>query len=143
MKDLLIGKKNKMKNLVIYSDGAYSSLRNQGGWAFVAIQNNIKIHSSFFPIEGGTNNVAEIQSCIEACSWAKKNNYNEFTLITDSQYVIGAITRGNKRNKNIELLAKLDKTIEGLTIIWKHVHGHFGDKYNELCDVLAVTASQS
>lgn len=125
----------------IYCDGAFSSNRNTGGWAFIALQNEEKIFSNFFPISGGTNNTAEIQAAIEACNWAREQDYKEFTIYSDSMYVIGAISKGNKRNKNIELLAELDKAVEGLTIQWKHIKGHSNNKWNELCDALAVTAT--
>lgn len=125
----------------IYCDGAFASSRNIGGWAFVVLQNGEKIHSNFYFIDGGTNNVAEIQAAIEACTWAYENNHNEITIYTDSMYVIGAISKGWKRNKNIELLAKLDKAVEKLNVTWTHVKGHKGNKYNELCDALAVQAT--
>jgi len=130
-----------MSKILVYADGAYSSARNQGGWAFVVVKDEIKIHSAFFPITGGTNNVAEIMAALEACLWCKSVGYTEITMLCDSMYVIGAISLGNKRNKNKELLTELDKAVEGMNITWSHVKGHEGNKYNELCDVLAVEAS--
>jgi ribonuclease HI len=127
--------------LEIYCDGAYSSSRNIGGWAIVVLENGDKILSDFYPITGGTNNTAEIQAAIEACWWARNNGYYEFTIYTDSMYVIGAISKDNKRNKNVELLETLDRAVEGLKITWTHVKGHKGNKYNELCDALAVQAT--
>ena len=35
----------------------------------------------------------------------------------------------------------MDEAIKNLDIEWKHVKGHSGDKFNELCDTLAVHAS--
>ena len=35
----------------------------------------------------------------------------------------------------------MDEAINGLTIDWQHVKGHSGNKWNELCDVLAVHGS--
>lgn len=130
-----------MNSIVIYVDGAYSSSRNQGGYAFVVIKDDEKIYQEFLPLKGGTNNTAEIYAALEACNWCKYYGFNEISIYTDSMYVIGAISLGNKRNANIKLLAKLDKVVENMTIEWKHVKGHSKDKYNELCDVLAVTAS--
>lgn len=127
--------------LEIYCDGAYSSNRNTGGWAIVVVENGEKLLSDFLPIQGGTNNTAEIQAAIEACWWARNNGYYEITIYTDSMYVIGAISKGNKRNKNIELLETLDRAVEHLKIEWVHIKGHSGNKYNELCDALAVTAT--
>jgi len=126
----------------VYVDGAYSSSRDQGGWAFVILKDDVKIHSSSFPVKETTNNRMEIQAALEACLWCKANGHTEIIIYSDSMYVIGAISKGNKRNKNVELLFDLDSAVEGLNITWTHVKGHSGDRYNELCDSLAVIASQ-
>jgi ribonuclease HI len=126
----------------VYVDGAYSSLRNQGGWAFIVLRDDVKIYSSSFPVKETTNNRMEIQAALEACLWCKLNGYTDITIFSDSMYVIGAVTKGNKRNKNVELLSDLDNAINGLNITWTYVKGHSGDRYNELCDALAVQASQ-
>lgn len=130
-----------MSKIKIYCDGAYSSLRDQGGWAFVVIVDEVKVKSDFFPVYSTTNNRMEIQAAIEACNWAKEHGITEFALFTDSMYVIGTMTLNYKRGKNTDLWPLLDQAAEGLLITWTHVKGHTGDKYNELCDALAVTAS--
>ena len=56
-------------------------------------------------------------------------------------YVINTMTKNWKRNKNNDLWDKMDEAIKNLDIEWKHVKGHSGDKFNELCDTLAVHAS--
>ena len=58
----------------IYTDGAYSPSRSQGGWAFVVLKDDVKIYSSFFPVKDTTNNGMEIQAAIEACKWAKEKD---------------------------------------------------------------------
>ena len=59
-------------------------------------------------------------------------------------YVIGSMTKNWKRNKNVDLFSELDNIYKQFkTIVFMHVKGHSGDKYNELCDKLAVIASQS
>ena len=126
----------------IYTDGAYASSRDTGGWAFVVVENDIKIHSLFFPAYETTNNRMEIQAAIEALTWARDTNNKEFTLITDSMYLIGTMTLNWKRNKNNDLWDQLDILKQGLNIEWKHVKGHSGNRYNDLCDALAVEASK-
>lgn len=128
--------------LKVYADGAYSSSRKQGGWAFVVIEDDIKIHSDFFPVKDTTNNRMEIEAIIEACIWLKANNYSEVEIFSDSMYVIGTMTLNWKRKKNNDLWEKIDEVTKDLSITWIHVKGHSGDKYNELCDALAVQASQ-
>ena len=126
-----------------YVDGAYSSLRDQGGWAFVVLKNDFKIHSEFFPEKDTTNNRMEIQAVIEACKWAKKYSVTELEIVSDSMYVIGTMTMGWKRKKNNDLWEIMDNVTKDLSITWTHVKGHSGDKYNELCDSLAVEASKT
>jgi len=127
--------------VIIYCDGAYSSSRNMGGWAFVALKDEEKLHSAFFPVFDTTNNRMEIQASMEACYWAKEVGLAEFTLFTDSMYLIGTMTLNWKRNKNNDLWALMDEAVKDLKIHWKHVKGHTGNKYNELCDALAVQAT--
>lgn len=127
--------------ITIYCDGAYSSSRDMGGWAFVVLEDREKIYSNFYPVPNTTNNRMEVQAAIEACEWCKEHNITEFTLYSDSMYVIGTMTLNWKRKKNIDLWDQIDKTIKGLSIHWKHVKGHEGNKYNELCDALAVQAT--
>lgn len=127
--------------ITIYADGAYSSNRDMGGWAFVVLENDKKIKSDFFPIPNTTNNRMEIQAAIEACFWAKEVGIKEFTIYSDSMYVIGTMTLNWKKKKNLDLWELMDEAIKDLIIHWKHIKGHDGNKYNELCDALAVQAT--
>ena len=129
----------------IYTDGAFSSLRNRGGWSFVVVKNDDKVYSNFDTQLNTTNNRMEIQAVISALNWLYENNYTEeeISIYTDSMYVIGSMTKNWKRNKNVELFSKLDDVfLKFKNVIFKHIKGHSGDKYNELCDKLAVIASQ-
>ena len=126
----------------IYTDGAYSPSRLQGGWAFVALKDDVKIHSSFFPVKDTTNNRMEIQAAIEACKWSIEQGYEEITIFSDSMYVIGTMTQNWKRKKNVDLWIEMDEVIDKVKVNWLHVKGHSGDRYNDLCDALAVQASQ-
>lgn len=127
----------------IYCDGAYSTSRKQGGWAYIVLKDDKKIHSCFLPEMNTTNNRMEIQAALEACKWCKENNYKKITIITDSMYVIGTMSMNWKRNKNNDLWIQLDEAVSGLEITWTHVKGHTGDKHNEFCDALAVAATKS
>lgn len=111
------------------------------GYAFVVLKDGEKIHSWFNGQKGGTNNRAEILASYYAIQWCKKNNIQEFEIVSDSMYVIGTMTLNYKRNKNNDLWEIMDKVVKDLSITWSHVKGHSGNKYNELCDALAVTAS--
>ena len=127
--------------MIFYSDGACKTSNISGGWAFVVVKDEEKVHSAFGPVENTTNNRMEIMASVKALEYCVKNSIDSVTLITDSMYVIGTMSEGWKRNKNEDLWPILDELSEKINVTWKHVKGHAGQKWNELCDILAVTAS--
>lgn len=125
----------------IYTDGAYSSSRNQGGWAFVVVQDNKVIHKDYEGLLNTTNNRMEIMGMLKALEWVKQNSIPlPIKIYTDSMYVIGTLTLNWKMKKNIDLweilIPLVNKDIEYL-----HVKGHDGNKFNEECDKWAVFGS--
>ena len=125
----------------IYTDGAYSSSRNQGGWAFVVVQNNEVIYKEYDGLINTTNNRMEIMGMLKALEWINKNSILlPIKIYTDSMYVIGTLTLNWKMKKNIDLweilIPLVNKDIEYL-----HVKGHDGNKFNEECDKWAVFGS--
>lgn len=125
----------------IYTDGAYSSSRNQGGWAFIVVQDNKVIHKDYEGLLNTTNNRMEIMGMLKALEWVKQNSIPlPIKIYTDSMYVIGTLTLNWKMKKNIDLweilIPLVNKDIEYL-----HVKGHNGNKFNEECDKWAVFGS--
>ena len=125
----------------IYTDGAYSSSRNQGGWAFVVVQNNEVIYKEYDGLINTTNNRMEIMGMLKALEWINKNLIPlPIKIYTDSMYVIGTLTLNWKMKKNIDLwqilIPLVNKDIEYL-----HVKGHDGNRFNEECDKWAVFGS--
>lgn len=135
-----------MSNLVIYTDGAYSSLRKQGGIGIVILQDNKKILEYSNMYKRTTNNQMELGAVIIALKVIKKN-YDSIIIYTDSQYVIGCAILGWQRKKNVKLWQEFDKQYTRVkelcsNITFEHVKGHNGDIWNEYCDKIAVKASQ-
>lgn len=125
----------------IYTDGAYSSSRNQGGWAFVVVQNNEVIYKEYDGLINTTNNRMEIMGMLKALEWINKNSIPlPIKIYADSMYVIGTLTLNWKMKKNIDLwqilIPLVNKDIEYL-----HVKGHDGNEFNEECDKWAVFGS--
>lgn len=137
-----------MSNLKIYTDGAYSPVRDQGGIGVVFVKDDKELASIGKMFLHVTNNKMELVAVIIALQTVLKNDFgNEITIVTDSQYVIGCATKGWKRKKNVKLWAKYDKIKQDLDskeikINFNWVHGHNGDRFNERADKLAVEASQ-
>lgn len=79
---------------------------------------------------------------------AVKGPIDSLTIYTDSMYCIGCATLNWKRKKNQKMWEEFDKQYKRVkalcpNIKFEHIKGHNGDKYNEICDKLAVKASQS
>lgn len=134
------------RNLIMYTDGAYSSLRGQGGVGIVILENEKKVLEYSRMYKRTTNNQMELGAVIIALRVIKEP-CDSITIFTDSQYVIGCATLGWRRKKNVKLWEEYDlqfKRVSELcpSITFSHVKGHNGDKWNEYCDKIAVKASQ-
>lgn len=144
--------------IIVYTDGSCSGNPGRGGWGAVILADGKEKRMS-----GGekltTNNRMELMGAIEALE-AILDDRNlrdrHITMYCDSQYVKNGIQtwiKGWKKNgwrtsnkepvKNQDLWVELDETVQKLSIEWKWVKGHAGNKYNEICDELAVTAGKA
>lgn len=134
------------RELVIYTDGAYSSTRDQGGVGIVILGNDKKILEYSNMYKRTTNNQMELGAVIIALR-VIKTLCDSIVIYTDSQYVIGCATLGWQRRKNKRLWQEFDTQMKRVSelcsnIVFSHVKGHNGDTWNEYCDKLAVKASQ-
>ena len=126
----------------VYTDGAYSSSRNQGGLGIVFIKDDKVIAKFSKTYKNTTNNRMELMAVIIALQSIKDEN--EITIYSDSMYVIGTATQGWKRKKNLDLWEIYDAVIDSFkTVTFKHVKGHSTNVFNNLCDEMAVAASQA
>ncbi len=140
-----------MRNIEVFTDGAYSSSRDAGGIGIVFVINGVKAYEFSKMIPNTTNNKCELLAVIYALN-AISREIESLTIYSDSQYVIGCATKGWTRKKNVELwnlydkvLAKAGKFCSNINFCW--VKGHtfsseFSSKMNNLADELAVAASQ-
>ena len=131
--------------LQIYTDGAYKSSIDQGGIGIVWMKDNevFKKYSKGF--KHTTNNKMELIAML--CAFKSiKTSMDEIEFISDSQYVLGCLTKGWKKKKNVELWNILDKEYERIKSLVKnikftHVRGHQDCFGNNLADELASNAS--
>ena len=144
-----------MNDLVtIYTDGACSGNPGPGGWGVIL---SYKGHKK--ELSGGerqtTNNRMELTAVIKGLSALTRPC--RVNIVTDSKYVVDAITLGwarkwraqgwkqNKKEKALNpdlwetLLNLLD--LHEVTFTW--VKGHAGHPENERCDELAVSFYQN
>jgi ribonuclease HI len=132
----------------IFTDGAAQGNPGPGGYgAILRFGNHEKELSGGFRLT--TNNRMELLAVIVALESIKKNGI-PVKVVTDSQYVANAISKGwlwNWEKKNFK-----DKANEDLwrryiplhkkfnpKLVW--VRGHAGHAENERCDQLAVAAA--
>lgn len=131
---------------ITYTDGAYSSTRDQGGVGIVILKDGKEVLRYSNMYKNTTNNQMELGAIIIALRMIK-GEIDSLTIYSDSQYCIGCAVQGWKRKKNKAMWEEFDKQYERVKelcpdIRFVHVKGHDGNKYNEIVDKLAVAASQ-
>ena len=145
-------RRNKMKNVTIYTDGACSGNPGPGGWGAV-----LKYGAHERELSGGeaqtTNNRMELTAVIEALRLLKEPC--EVELYSDSKYVIDALSKGwvygwqkkgwvksdKKPALNVDLWERLLPLIAANDVRYHWVKGHAENEYNNRCDELAVAES--
>ncbi len=135
----------------IYTDGACDPNPGPGGYGVVLLHPKKRLEAS-----GGfrltTNNRMEIYAAIRGLELLKRPC--ELTLLSDSQYLVNAITQGwatawkkrdwwrtnKERAINIDLWQKLLALCDEHKVQFVWVRGHAGNKENERCDELSCAA---
>jgi ribonuclease HI len=136
--------------LSIYTDGACSGNPGAGGWGVVMLFNGEeKIMSG--GEQNTTNNRMELTAIINGLEAIKRPVH--VTVYSDSKYAIDGITKwinvwkhngwktsAKKPVANSDLWQRLDELDKKYQPKYVWVKGHADNKYNNLCDELAVAA---
>lgn len=131
----------------IYTDGAYSPNKDVGGVGIVILRDGQVVQQFSKDFKHTTNNKMELIAVILALK-AVKQPVDNLIIYSDSMYVIGCATLGWKRKKNQLLWEMYDECFSKAQefvktpIQFVHIKGHNGNKYNEICDTLAVNATK-
>ena len=143
----------QLRKVKLYTDGACSGNPGPGGWGAI-----LECDSYKKELSGGeantTNNRMELLGVINGLSALKYRC--DVTLISDSKYVIDAITKGwarkwksngwmrNNKDKalNPDLWEQLLTQIDRHEMHYQWVKGHAGHPQNERCDQMAVAESK-
>ena len=130
----------------VYTDGAYSPTRNQGGVGLIFLIDGIKTLEWNKGFKNTTNNRCELYAVIKALQSISKK-IDSVKIYSDSQYVICSINKGWQRKKNTDLWEKFDLMYNkakhhcsNIEFIW--VKGHDINEFNNRADELAVEASK-
>ncbi|MHB1420885.1 MAG: ribonuclease HI [Bacillota bacterium] len=141
----------KLKDVIIYTDGACSGNPGPGGYGVVLLYQGRRKELS-----GGekdtTNNRMELTACIKGLEALKQKCH--VIVYSDSRYLVDAINQGWARkwkyngwmrNKsepalNPDLWERLLKLCDKHTVEFNWVKGHAGNLENNRCDQLATEA---
>lgn len=147
------------KKTTIYCDGAASMkcvngeyIRENGGWAWAAIDDNDNLIESNY---GGEKNTTNNRMELMAILMALKENEGDIDFYCDSAYCVNMLkpggwiygwavngwTRGKKHEpiENLDIVEEIFFQLQrGNNINFIKVKGHAGDKWNEYVDSLAV-----
>jgi len=122
------------KRITIYTDGSCSPNPGRGGWAYIAVVDDVEICDAGRD-NNTTNNKMELTAVIEAIkAFSLEKN---FRIYSDSQLTIRCALGTWRRNKNLHLWKQYDKYSKDKDIKFTWVKAHNGDRYNELVDQLA------
>ena len=142
-----------MKSVILYTDGACSGNPGLGGWGCILMYNGKEK-----VLSGGesmtTNNKMELTAVIKGLEALKEKCHVD--IYSDSAYVVNSFvqswieswklnnwrTADKKPVKNLELWQQLDALCQTHEVTWHKVTGHADNKYNNICDRLAVAASE-
>ncbi len=126
-------------SIVVYADGACSGNPGPAGVGIVLIDCKKRLELSQY-LGHGTNNIAEL-TAIELAADAVTDVSRPVRMFTDSQYSIGVLQKGWKAKANVELVARVRKSLARLKDVeLRYVPGHAGVVLNERADTLAVQA---
>lgn len=159
VKDSVVGnaisEENKERR-TIYTDG--SCVGKVGGYGFVIVRKDEYMEPFYgkVPLYPCTNQIAELYAILKALQhgFSMYPYSTGFDLYTDSKYAIGCLTewypnweKNDWRTAKGEAVANKGLIQDILKLIlankntcpvtFHHVYGHTGNKYNEICDMLA------
>lgn len=125
----------------VYADGSCKPT-NPGpcSCSAVLVIDDIILESRSVFLGHGTNQVAELNAISLALSILRDRDlaWESSIIITDSKYCIGVLVEEWKAQKNIDLIAKIKKSLESFpNIQMKWIKGHSGDKLNDFVDLSA------
>lgn len=134
-----------LTKLICFTDGACRVSTGDGGVGVVFTDGEKVIHQFNKHFSNVTNNQMEIMAIIYALH-SISSPMKSITIISDSQYALGCITKGWTRKKNQKYWQLFDKVYEKAKTLCSDIKfewtkGHDIDEFNNLADKLAVEAS--
>lgn len=146
--------------LEFYTDGAYSSKTEMGGWAAICLEDNMIIDERTGYEPYSTNNRCELFAILSAFENADtiESGHTEVKIYTDSAYIANAFNQGwyktwlrngwktadkqDVKNQDLwtRIIALYIKLKERLNLEVIKVEAHKDNQWNNYVDALAVRA---
>ena len=136
-------------NVIIYTDGAASGKPGPGGYG-VVFESGKHRKELWGGYRRTTNNRMELLAVIAGLESLKRHGMH-VTVVSYSKYVIDSVEKGwvfdwekkgFAKKKNPDLWKRFLVAYRQHHVQFQWVRGHNGHPQNELCDQLAVAASQ-
>lgn len=149
------------KTFKIYTDGSSHVKDKSGGWAFCVVHEDDLIMRLSGAEWDATNNRMELTAVIEGLKRVTSPGKHMIEVVSDSAYVINCFKdkwyinwkannwiksdrSGPVLNRDLWEALLAETTRIGLqSLIWTHVKGHKGNRWNEECDILAGAARKN
>lgn len=133
----------------VYTDGAYSSSNNAGGYSAIIIHEGNIIKKLYQGYKNTTNNRCELRGVLAALKYF--NTPETIEIYSDSQYVVNSINQQwvfkwieeqDLSKKNLDLWYEIADLLKYHNVTMHWVKGHNNDHYNSIADMYAVHASR-
>lgn len=125
----------------LWTDGACTGNPGPAGAGSVLLDGDQRTEWSTW-LGQGTNNIAELSAVLQGIEALPDGFDRKLVIHTDSEYVIGVLSKNWKAKANTELIMTIRAQLQRLRggIVWHWVRGHQGVELNERCDELARQA---
>lgn len=127
----------------LWTDGA-SSPNGFGGWACVAVKDNVELWRIVGSSSSTTNNRMELTAIMHGIAKAMLDGPGNVTVCTDSQYAILMLETSHAKMKaNDDIILQTRSLVRRIGVEFQWVKGHSGVQWNELADRLATAAKHA
>ena len=132
--------------LEVWTDGSGTVRGHGGGWAYLLVSNGKLVGGDAGSAPNATNNTMELSAAINGLAaahnligvWERPDApRTEVVLVSDSEYVLGLAAGDFQPNANVEMAGRLRRLAQLTGTGFRHVDGHSGSEFNELCDLWA------
>lgn len=123
----------------VYTDGSGTSRGSAGGWAYLLVRDGNLAGGWAGSEADATNNTMELTAAISGLynAMTVMEPGEEVVLCSDSEYVLGLAAGKFEPSANVQLAHRVRRLAQATGSRFRHVDGHSGNEFNEMCDTWA------